>query len=84
MIKIKDVTRLNAFGYTHEKPTGFKTGFYNKEFANYDAGEYSHIFVNEKTGVVSIDGDAMNELLDEVFELKSAGLLVRVSDDEKG
>ena len=30
------------------------------------------------------EGDAMDELLDEIFELKSAGLLVRVSDDEKG
>ena len=84
MIKVKDLTRLKAFGYAHEKPTGFKFGFYNKEFVNNEAEEYSHIFVNEKTGIVSIDGDAMNELIDEIFELKSAGLLVRVSDDEKG
>ena len=82
MLKIKDVTRLNAFGYMHEKPTGF-SGFYSKEFVDNEAEEYSHVFVNEKTGIVSIDGDAMNELLDEVFELQAAGLLVRVSNDEK-
>lgn len=83
MIKVKDVTRLKAFGYKYEEPTCFETGFYCKEFVNNEDEEYSHIFVNEKNGIVCITGDAMNELIDEIFELKSAGLLVKVNDDLK-
>ena len=83
MIKIKDVTRLNAFGY---KKTAYFNScqFFVKDFENKYTEEHAHISINENTGIVSAVGDAMDELLDEIFELKSAGLLVRISDDEKG
>ena len=83
MLKVKDVSRLKAFGYTYEGSTYFDTGFNNKYITDNEAEEHSHIFVNEKTGIVGISGDPMFELLDEVFELQAAGLLVRVKDDEK-
>ena len=78
MIKIKDVSRLEAFGY--KKTTYFNScQFFVKNFENKYTEEHAHISINENTGIVSAVGDAMDELLDEFFDLAFARMLEKVT-----
>ena len=82
MLKVKDVTRLKAFGYNNVQLGG--KDVLTKVFKDTILEKYATMFVDTNNGELYAEGDAMDGILEEVFELKSAGLLIRVSDDEKG
>ena len=85
MLKIKDVTRLKAFGYEEVKD-GYKkerdNGHYKLRIIVSPEGWLNCMNVGYK---VTPNWKWIDSwFFDEVFELQAAGLLVRVSDDEKG
>ena len=64
MIKVKDLTRLKAFGYNDKRED-----FFYKIFKAAIVEDYSIIFISKENGELYARGNAINELLDELFNL---------------
>ena len=69
MIRVKDVTRLKAFGY--ENMSGFKAKIVGGAL----------ICVDDENSNIRITGAACVELAEELFDLQAAGLLERVKEN---
>ena len=86
MIKIKDVARLKEFGYKQilkdVSPVIAPQPYFYKHLESDLFDESVDIWVSG-TGVITVIGNAIEELLEEGSKLESAGLLVGVSNDEK-
>ena len=73
MLKVKDTSRLKAFGFSFDADV--------KDFVKHIVdinNNYATIFVNSVNGKMYVCGDASNELLETIFDLQAANIIERV------